>query len=408
MRRGAKPANAKGESKRPVARKSAKTEGSRVRDLEKRLAEALEQQAATSEVLKVISRSTFDLQPVLQTLIENATRLCSAQQGFIFRADGDLYHLAVDYNAPPGFREWAQRYDIRPGDGSVVGRVALENRAIQILDAQADADWRARNDDASGIGGVRTLLGVPMRREGTLIGVIAMWRTEVQPFTDKQLELIESFAAQAVIAIENVRLFTELEARTAALTRSVEQLTALGEVGRAVSSTLDLETVLTTIVSRAVELSGLDGGVVLEYDEDAQEFVHRAQAETGGALAAARRATRIRRGEGVVGQTAITLEPIQVFDITAPGAYVGPNRENLIESGVRAILAVPMVREGQLIGCLGVTRNQRGVPNRDDRAAAYLRHPVGPGHPERPALSRDCGQESAARGSQPPQVGVPR
>ena len=152
----------------------------------------------------------------------------------------------------------------------------------------------------------------------------------------------------------------ELETRTAALTRSVEQLTALGEVGRAVSSTLDLETVLTTIVSRAVQLSGLDGGVVLEYDEGAEEFVQRAQAETGGALAAARRVTRIRKGEGVVGQTAITREPVQVPDITLPGAYVGPNRENLIGSGIRAIVAVPMVREDQLIGCLGVTRNRPG------------------------------------------------
>src|SRR6202040_3473899 len=160
--------------------------------------------------------------------------------------------------------------------------------------------------------------------------------------------------------VENVRLFTELEVRPADLTRSVEQLTALGEVGRAVSSTLDLETVLTTIVSRAVQLSGLDGGVVFEYDEHAEEFVHRAATETGGALAEARRATRVRKGGGGVGRTAITLEPVQVPDITGPGAYGGPNRENLIESGIRAILAVPMVREGQLIGCLVVSRNQPG------------------------------------------------
>ncbi len=157
-----------------------------------------------------------------------------------------------------------------------------------------------------------------------------------------------------------MRLFKELEARTSDLTRSVEQLTALGEVGRAVSSTLDLETVLTTIVSRAVELSRLDGGVVFEYEEAAEEFVHRAATETGGALAEARRATRIRKGEGVVGRTAITLEPVQVPDITVPGSHESRLRENLIESGVRAILAVPMVREGRLIGSLVVSRNQPG------------------------------------------------
>ncbi|HWN92376.1 MAG TPA: histidine kinase dimerization/phospho-acceptor domain-containing protein, partial [Verrucomicrobiae bacterium] len=155
-------------------------------------------------------------------------------------------------------------------------------------------------------------------------------------------------------------MFKELEARTADLTRSVEQLTALGEVGRAVSSTLDLKTVLTTIVSRAVQLSGLDGGVVFEYDEGSEEFVHRAATETGGTLAAARRTTRVRRGEGVVGQTALTLEPAQVPDITEPGAYDSRLRGNLIESGVRAILAVPMVREGQLLGCLVVSRNRAG------------------------------------------------
>jgi GAF domain-containing protein len=163
-----------------------------------------------------------------------------------------------------------------------------------------------------------------------------------------------------VIAIENTRLLSELQARTADLTRSVEQLTALGEVGRAVSSTLDLETVLGTIVSRAVQLSGLNGGVVFEYDESAEEFVQRAMTEASGTLAEARRTTRIRRGEGVLGRTAITLEPIQVADIAMPGAYEGRLRDILIHSGIRAILAVPMVREGCLIGCLGVTRNHPG------------------------------------------------
>ncbi len=187
-----------------------------------------------------------------------------------------------------------------------------------------------------------------------------MARANTGSFSDSEIELLKTFADQAVIAIENVRLFKELEARTGALTRSVEQLTALGEVGRAVSSTLDLETVLTTIVSRAVELSGLDGGVVFEYDEATEEFVQRVATATAGALAEARRAVRIQKGEGVVGRTALTLEPVQVPDITVPGAHGGRLRDTLIESGVRAVLAVPMVYEGRLIGSLGVTRNRPG------------------------------------------------
>ena len=152
--------------------------------------------------------------------------------------------------------------------------------------------------------GFRSTVAVPMLRESEIIGSIHVARRQPGRFSDAEVALLKTFADQAVIAVENVRLFRELEARTSALTRSVEQLTALGEVGRAVSSTLDLETVLTTIVSRAVELSGLDGGVVFEYDTDAEEFVHRAATETGGTLAQSRRAMRVRKGEGVVGRTA--------------------------------------------------------------------------------------------------------
>jgi signal transduction histidine kinase len=201
---------------------------------------------------------------------------------------------------------------------------------------------------------------MPMLREGDAVGAILVTRREPGCFADAEVQLLKTFADQAVIAVENVRLFKELEARTAALTRSVDQLTALGEVGRAVSSSLDLETVLTIIVSRAVELSGLDGGVVFEYDEDTEEFVQRAAAETGEALAQALRGVRYRKGEGALGRKAITREPVQVPDITVPGAYDSRIRESLIESGIRAVLAVPMIHQDRLIGCLGVTRKRPG------------------------------------------------
>jgi two-component system, NtrC family, sensor kinase len=230
---------------------------------------------------------------------------------------------------------------------------------IHIPDILADPEYRWAENQRGQEQMHRTILSVPMLREGTVIGVITIRRLDVQPFTDKQVQLVATFADQAVIAIENVRLFTELQARTQELTRSVGQLTALGEVGQAVSSTLDLETVLTTIVSRAVQLSGLDGGVVFEYDAGAETFVQRAAIGTANRATAARE-EGIRRGEGVVGRTALTLRPVQIPDIAVAGAYEGRIREDLIAAGVRALVAVPILREGRLIGGLAVNRNQPG------------------------------------------------
>src|SRR5262249_50887106 len=263
--------------------------------------ESLERQTATGEILSVISTSPTDVQPVFDAIVRNAVQLCGGVYGTVYRVEGELIYLVAHHNWPPGPLEQFRAIFPRPvgGVGLPVDRVIRTATVYRVADMQAEADveispeirtlgwmsnWLAQD--------LRSLLIVPIFRHDHVIGAIAVLHRDVGAFTDVHVELLKTFAAQAVIAIENVRLFRELEAQTAALTRSVEQLTALGEVGRAVSSTLDLETVLSTIMSRAVQLSGLDGGVVFEYDEAAEEFVQRAMTDTSRTLAAARRTTR--------------------------------------------------------------------------------------------------------------------
>jgi signal transduction histidine kinase len=199
-----------------------------------------------------------------------------------------------------------------------------------------------------------------MLREGAPIGVIWVARVEPGPFSNNEIELLKTFADQAVIAVENVRLFKELEARTGELTRSVGQLTALGEVSRAVSSTLDVETVLNTIVSRASQLAGAAGCSIYEYDEGAEQFELRATYNFDAEFVEAIRAAPLRKGEGLMGRAAEMREPIQIPDITQPGAYQSSVRDTLIRFGYLALLAVPLLREDQIIGSLSFNRKEAG------------------------------------------------
>jgi len=232
------------------------------------LRESLQQQTATADVLKVISRSTFDLQTVLDTLTESAARLCEAEMAGIVRPKGAAYSWATSYGFPPDFLEYVTNLPLTPGRGSAVGRVLLEGSIAHLPDVLADPEHAYA--EAQRLGGFRTVLAVPLLREGNPIGVIFLSRRSVRPFTDKQIELATTFADQAVIAIENVRLFEAEQARTRELSESLEQQTATSEVLHVISSSPgELEPVFQAMLEKATRICGASFGNLLLYEGDA-------------------------------------------------------------------------------------------------------------------------------------------
>ena len=225
-------------------------------------------------MLKVISRSTFDLRVVFDTLVESAARLCHADNANIWRLKGDGIQYVAACGFQSGFMEYMLSLRLKLHRGSISARAVLENRIVHVHDVLADPEFTLL--ELQKLGSYRTALGVPLLREGTAIGALFLTRCGIDPFTQQQIDLVATFADQAVIAIENVRLFDEVQARTHELTQSVEELRALGEVTQAVSSSLDLQTVLDTIVAKATQLSDTDGGLIYVFDEATRQFQLRA------------------------------------------------------------------------------------------------------------------------------------
>jgi len=361
MGQRAKPADARTTGGTAPARRARPGDGNRVRDLDRRLAEALEQQAATGEVLRVISRSPTDVQPVFDTIVAAARKLCRATSANVFTYDGALVHLAAFVNVNAEYvRGMRTAFPRPPGRDAAATRAIATRRLVAIPDVFDDPDYVVLRENATA-GGFRSVVGVPLLRNGEPIGAIAVGRPEPGPFPAKQIALLETFADQAVIAIENVRLFNELESRNRELTQSVGELSALGEVGRAVSSTLDLEAVLRTIVSRATELAGMDGGAIYEYDEAQASFLLHTTHRLPDDLVDALRASPIPRGEGAIGMLAVTGEPVEIRDIADAAAYQSRVREILMRRGYRSLLSVPLLRDDHLLGGLVVNRARPGA-----------------------------------------------
>jgi GAF domain-containing protein len=316
------------------------------------LRESLQQQTATADVLKVISRSTFDLQGVLDTLAQSAVNLCEADQAVIRQRVGDSYPVAATCGFTQQQREHLERYSPKPGRGSVFGRTIVEGRTVHIPDVAADPEWE--RTDQSRVSGIRAAVGVPLLREGVIVGILVVIRTEPRAFSQKQIELLETFADQAVIAIENVRLFDEVQARTRELSESLEQQTATSEVLKVISSSPgELEPVFEAMLANAMRVCEAKFGFMYRCSGDNWEI----QAQYGAVPAYAdivRRSTR-PGPQTVVGRIASTRQMVQVADLAASRGYA--ERDPLVVAaveigGVRSILGVPLFKEDALIGAI--------------------------------------------------------
>ena len=326
--------------------------------------EALEQQTATGDVLKIISRPSFDLQAVLDTLIKLAARLCEADLVAIHRPRDGAMQFAANFGLPQEWVEIIKRTPIVPGRGTATGRVLLTGKAVQIADVEADPEYTFSEGQRAG--GFRTVLAVPLEREGETIGVIVLCRTKVHPFTDKQIALVQNFAAQAVIAIENARLLNELRQRTsdltertADLTEALEQQTATSEVLQVISSSPgDLKPVFATMLENSVRICDANFGGVYRCDDGTLRLV--ATHNLPLAYAEIRRDEPFRpKSDSPLGRMVVSKSVVQYSDLASERYFAqrDPATVAAVEvGGIRTVLAVPMLKENELIGILFLCR----------------------------------------------------
>jgi PAS domain S-box-containing protein len=323
------------------------------------LTEALEQQTATTEILGVISRSLTDTQPVFDAIVQSASKLFPGAAITVTLPDGDMVRVAaIDTSDPARTAALRNIFPVPLTRDYMNGVAILDRRVVDIPDSEnvpPDLTSGWRNFLASGY---RALTIMPMLRGDVAIGALAVIRPASGPLSDKQRAILKTFADQAVIAIENARLFEEVQARTRELARSVGELQALGEVNHAVSSTLDLQTVLSTIVAKAVQLSGTDAGAIYVFSNHRQEFRLRATYGMDAALTSAIRAQRIGKGESTVGEAAELGRSVQVPDIAREKSF--PTQEALLRAGFRSLLVVPLLQPGRIVGALVVRRRVTG------------------------------------------------
>jgi GAF domain-containing protein len=332
--------------------------------------EALEQQTATSEVLRVISASPGELEPVFQAMLQRAVRLCGAKFGNIYRWDGEALHILASHNTPPAFADAVRRSPYRPYPHSPIGRMVAERTVAHIVDVTTEEVYLAQRDPvavtAVALGGIRTLLGVPLLNKGEMIGAFFLSRQEVRPFTDKQIALVQNFADQAVIAIENARLLNELRQRTTDLSEALEQQTATSNVLQVISSSPgNLEPVFATILENAVRLCDAKFGSINRWDGEALHLV--ATCNVPSAFAEFRKRAPFRPGpENPISQMLMTKTVIRFHDLATEKGYLerNPTFVAAVElGGVRTFLAVPMLKENELIGVVIVYRQQAGPFN---------------------------------------------